>query len=59
MWAFQRAGVSLPHSAAAQYQMGSPVAQGSWRPGDLLFWGSSPPSDHPGNPTHTQVCQRE
>lgn len=46
MWAYQKAGISLPHSARAQEALGQPVAEGQWKPGDLLFWGSDRASIH-------------
>lgn len=46
LWAFNKVGIALPHSARAQYQMGTPVSYGQWKPGDLLFWGSSPSTIH-------------
>lgn len=39
MRAFQAAGVSLPHSARAQYQYGKAVARNDLQPGDLVFFG--------------------
>jgi len=41
MYAWAAAGVSLPHSAAAQYDALPHVSQGSLEPGDLVFFGSS------------------
>jgi peptidoglycan DL-endopeptidase CwlO len=41
MWAWRAAGVSLPHSAADQYQSTPHVALSSLQPGDLLYFGSS------------------
>ena len=38
MWAFAQVGVSLPHNAAAQYGVGSPVDRSSLQPGDLVFF---------------------
>jgi cell wall-associated NlpC family hydrolase len=46
MRAFQAAGVSLPHSAAAQAQMGKYVPINQKQPGDLLFFGH--PISHVG-----------
>jgi cell wall-associated NlpC family hydrolase len=40
MWAWAQAGMSLPHSSAAQYAATPTVSQGDWQPGDLLFYGS-------------------
>jgi len=38
MWAWGRAGVSLPHSAAAQYDDTEHVPLSDLQPGDLLFY---------------------
>ena len=46
MRAFQTAGVSLPHSSAAQSRMGKSVSFGQKKPGDLLFFGR--PVSHVG-----------
>jgi cell wall-associated NlpC family hydrolase len=46
MWAWARGGVSLPHSAAAQYDVIQHVAQSDAQPGDLVFFGS--PIHHVG-----------
>lgn len=46
MYAYGQVGVSLPHSARAQFGMGKSVAYGQWQPGDLLFYGSSTSSIH-------------
>jgi cell wall-associated NlpC family hydrolase len=46
MRAFQSAGVSLPHSAAAQFHYGKPINLSSLRPGDLVFFGT--PVSHVG-----------
>jgi cell wall-associated NlpC family hydrolase len=40
MRAFQRAGVSLPHSAALQYRFGKSIPYENVKPGDLLFFGT-------------------
>lgn len=46
MRAYQAAGVSLPHSAAAQSNYGRAVPFNQIRPGDLVFFGS--PISHNG-----------
>ncbi len=46
MRAYQAAGVSLPHSAAAQANYGKRVALNALKPGDLVFFGS--PIGHVG-----------
>jgi cell wall-associated NlpC family hydrolase len=46
MRAYQTAGVSLPHSSAAQSRMGRRVSTRSLKPGDLLFFGR--PVSHVG-----------
>jgi peptidoglycan DL-endopeptidase CwlO len=40
MMAWQQAGVSLPHSSAAQYSVGRHVSAGELQPGDLIFYYS-------------------
>lgn len=39
MRAFQKAGVSLPHSSRAQIHYGKSISYSSLKPGDLLFFG--------------------
>ncbi|MCB1005278.1 MAG: C40 family peptidase, partial [Acidimicrobiales bacterium] len=46
MWAWARAGRSLPHSSAAQYSSTRRVAASDLQPGDLVFYGS--PIHHVG-----------
>lgn len=46
MRAYQSAGVSLPHSAAAQSNYGKRVSLNALRPGDIVFFGS--PISHNG-----------
>lgn len=46
MRAYQSAGVSLPHSSAAQSRMGKKVSLNALKPGDLLFFGR--PVSHVG-----------
>jgi peptidoglycan DL-endopeptidase CwlO len=38
MYAYAQIGVSLPHHAASQYAMGSPVSRDALEPGDLVFF---------------------
>ena len=40
MRAFQKAGVSLPHSSRIQVRYGKSISYGAVKPGDLLFFGS-------------------
>ncbi|MGI3786377.1 MAG: NlpC/P60 family protein, partial [Janthinobacterium lividum] len=42
MKAWAEAGVSLPHSAAAQYKIGTKVKEADLQPGDLVFFYSGP-----------------
>ena len=46
MWAWGRAGRSLPHSSAAQYSATRRISAGDLQPGDLVFYGS--PIHHVG-----------
>jgi cell wall-associated NlpC family hydrolase len=46
MWAWAHAGVSLPHSAAMQYDMLPHIATSDLQPGDLVFYYS--PISHVG-----------
>ena len=46
MMAWRAGGISLPHYSAAQYAATTPIGVGDLRPGDLVFWGSSPGSIH-------------
>jgi len=46
MRAFQAAGVSLPHSSAAQFHYGKLISRSNLKPGDLVFFGS--PISHVG-----------
>lgn len=46
MWAWGKAGVSLPHSSRGQYGQGYHVSRGDLKPGDLVFFGS--PIHHVG-----------
>jgi cell wall-associated NlpC family hydrolase len=45
-YAFQAAGIALPHSSRAQATMGTPIAQADLQPGDLVFFYS--PVSHVG-----------
>jgi len=38
MYVYAQLGISLPHYAAAQYQMGVPVPRDDLQPGDLVFF---------------------
>jgi peptidoglycan DL-endopeptidase CwlO len=38
MYVFAQVGISLPHNAAMQYSMGSPVGREFLQPGDLVFF---------------------
>ncbi|HMQ24533.1 MAG TPA: NlpC/P60 family protein [Acidimicrobiales bacterium] len=40
MWAWGRAGRSLPHSSAAQYGVTRRISAADLQPGDLVFYGS-------------------
>ena len=40
MWAFQQAGISLPHSSQALAQGGQPVSLSDLQPGDVLTFYS-------------------
>jgi cell wall-associated NlpC family hydrolase len=42
MWSWSQAGVSLPHSAADQMAVTTPVPLSDLQPGDLLFYYDSP-----------------
>jgi len=46
MRAYQAAGVSLPHSARAQYGYGKSIKRADLKPGDLVFFGR--PISHVG-----------
>ena len=48
MRAFQQAGVSLPHSAAAQSRFGRSVKYNQLKPGDLVFFGRGNYISHVG-----------
>jgi cell wall-associated NlpC family hydrolase len=38
MYVYAKVGVSLPHNAAMQYQLGTPVSKEQLQPGDLVFF---------------------
>lgn len=40
LWAWARAGVSLPRTSGTQYSGTTRVARNDWQPGDLLFFGT-------------------
>jgi len=45
---FKQFGYNLPHNAAAQANLGTPVAKSDLKTGDLVFFGSSSYIDHVG-----------
>ncbi|MCY0875978.1 MAG: NlpC/P60 family protein [Firmicutes bacterium] len=47
-YVFAQFGISLPHSAAAQAQMGTPVSEADLQPGDLVFFNTSGGISHVG-----------
>lgn len=46
LYAWARAGIHLPRTAAAQFTASEPVKPGKQRPGDLVFYGDSASSIH-------------
>jgi len=48
MFVFAQVGVSLPHSAQAQFGMGQRVSRDQLQPGDLIFGGSGGSIGHVG-----------
>lgn len=46
MMAWRQGGVALPHYSAAQYTQSRHISSSELRPGDLVFWGSSPATIH-------------
>lgn len=46
LYAYAKAGIVLPRTAAAQFAASEPVTPGQMRPGDLVFYGSSAASIH-------------
>lgn len=46
MMAWQQGGIYLPHYSAAQYQQTKHITAADLRPGDLVFWGTSPNTIH-------------
>jgi cell wall-associated NlpC family hydrolase len=52
MWAWEHAGVSLPHSSSEQYSDTTRVSQADLQPGDLIFedWGGGGPA-----PSHVGI----
>ncbi|MEV7004035.1 bifunctional lytic transglycosylase/C40 family peptidase, partial [Streptomyces sp. NPDC093982] len=46
LYAYTKAGITLPRTAAAQYAASEPVKPGKVKPGDLVFYGKSADSIH-------------
>jgi cell wall-associated NlpC family hydrolase len=46
MMAWKQGGIALPHYSAAQYQQTKHLTLAQLRPGDLVFWGTSPNTIH-------------
>ncbi|WP_241519045.1 bifunctional lytic transglycosylase/C40 family peptidase [Streptomyces sp. CB03238] len=46
LYAYAKAGISLPRTAEQQYAASEPVKPGQQRPGDLVFYGTSAESIH-------------
>ncbi|MGY4966770.1 C40 family peptidase [Streptomyces sp. 900105245] len=46
LYAYGKAGIPLPRTAAQQYAASEPLTPGQTRPGDLVFYGSNPASIH-------------
>ncbi len=46
LYAYAKAGISLPRTAAQQYAASEPVDPGDVRPGDLVFYGATAASIH-------------
>ncbi|MGW4551729.1 bifunctional lytic transglycosylase/C40 family peptidase [Streptomyces violaceorubidus] len=46
LYAYAKAGITLPRTAAAQYAASEPVKPGNVKPGDLVFYGASAASIH-------------
>jgi len=45
-WAYRKAGLGLPRTSRQQWYAGPHVGLAQLAPGDLLFWGTDPPSIH-------------
>lgn len=46
LYAYAKAGITLPRTAAAQYAASEPIKPGQMKPGDLVFYGSNATSIH-------------
>ncbi|MFD3820616.1 NlpC/P60 family protein [Streptomyces rubiginosohelvolus] len=46
LYAYAKAGITLPRTAAAQYKASDPVKPGQMRPGDLVFYGATAETIH-------------
>lgn len=40
LWAYAKAGISLPHYSGAMYAMTTRISESQLQPGDFVFWGS-------------------
>ncbi|MDT0432901.1 C40 family peptidase [Streptomyces salyersiae] len=46
LYAYAKAGIPLPRTAAQQYAASQPLKPGEMRPGDLVFYGTTPQDIH-------------
>lgn len=48
-WAYEQAGIEIPHSSAAQAEMASSVSESELQPGDLVFYIGNVDASQSGN----------